>query len=184
MSRVHALMALAIFSWTCSGEALGKDQRLGADSALKLSAAPSPLFALPAAAYEPRVFSATEFRPRKPALIGADSATRPPSIIDAPMPKDTSIGRQLAEFKTQDRVRLLTLWRSSASSLSLQAGKRGMPSLQWSTPWMHRDAVSRGLFDRFLTPRAGGGVRTSVPRQSATLASSQSAETRSSFNSK
>jgi hypothetical protein len=182
---MHKLTALAIFSWLCSGAVLARDQRLGANSALKPVAASSPLFVLPAPLDEPKLFSATEFRPRKHALLGADSAMHQPSIIDAPMPKDTSLGRQLAEFKTQDRVRLLTLWRSSASSLSLQAGKHGMPSLQWSTPLMHRDAVSRGLFDRFLTPRGGsGGVHGNVPRQAGTLASSQSAEPRSSFNSK
>jgi hypothetical protein len=177
-------MALAIFSWICGGEALAKDPRSGAAPVLRPIAASSPLFALPAP-LEAKVFSATEFRPRNHGLIAADSATRQPPIIDAPMPKDTSIGRQLAEFKSQDRLRLLTLWRNSASSLSLQAGRHGMPSLQWSTPWMHRDAVSRGLFDRFLTPRSvGGGVRSNVPRQAGTLASSQSSEPRSSFSSK
>jgi len=75
------------------------------------------------------------------------------------MRRDTSLAREIAEFKTQDRVRLLTLWQNRASSLSLQAGKRGMPSLQWSTPWMHPNATSRGVFDRLLTvsPRSFGG---------------------------
>jgi hypothetical protein len=178
-------MALAIFSWICGGEARAKDRPSGADFALKTGAASSRLFTLPPRPDEPRVFSATEFRPRKHELAGDDLAIRQPSIIDAPMPKDTSIGRQLAEFKSQDRLRLLTLWRSSASSLSLQAGRHGMPSLQWSTPWMHRDAVSRGLFDRFLTPRSGGGgVRGNAPRQAGPLASSPPLESRSVLSTK
>ena len=121
---MHTLIALALFGRLCCGEALAKDQALGAGSALKWGAESSPLFALPAPVDEPRVFSATEFRPRKHGLVDSNTVTHEPAIIDAPIAKDTSIGRQLAEFKSQDRVRLLTLWRSSASSLTLQAGKR------------------------------------------------------------
>lgn len=127
---------------------------------------PAP-FALAASRPEPQAFSATEFRPRKHGLVDQDPARSEASVIDAPMRRDSSIAREIAEFKTQDRVRLLTLWQSRASSLSLQAGKRGAPSLQWSTPWMHPNASSRGLFDRLLTvsPRGfgsssrGSGVR-------------------------
>ena len=119
---------------------------------------PAP-FALGAFRPEPQAFSATEFRPRKHGLLDDVSARSEHSVIDAPMRRDTSLGREIAEFKAQDRVRLLTLWQSRASSLSLQAGKRGMPSLQWSTPWMHPNATSRGVFDRLLavSPRSLGG---------------------------
>jgi hypothetical protein len=119
---------------------------------------PAP-FALAASRSEPQIFSATEFRPRKRGLLDEASPRSAASVIDAPMRRDTSLAREIAEFKTQDRVRLLTLWQNRASSLSLQAGKRGMPSLQWSTPWMHPNATSRGVFDRLLTvsPRSFGG---------------------------
>jgi hypothetical protein len=125
---------------------------------------PAP-FALAAPRAEPQAFSATEFRPRKRGLVNENSARSEASVIDAPMRRDSSIAREIAEFKSQDRVRLLTLWQSRASSLSLQAGKRGAPSLQWSTPWMHPNASSRGLFDRLLTvsPRSfGSSPRGSV----------------------
>lgn len=94
-------------------------------------------------------------------------------MIDAPMGRDTSIAQEIAQFKSQDRVRLLTLWQSRASSLSLQAGKRGAPSLQWSTPWMHRDATSRGLFDRLLAvpPRSFGNSSRGGARQAGTIGS-------------
>jgi hypothetical protein len=122
-------------------------------------------------------FSATEFRPRKrtvlePAAAGSDAA-----VIDTLMARDTSLARELSQARTQDRVRLLTLWQNRASSLSLQAGKRGAPSLQWSTPWMHRDAASRGLFDRLLadSPRNfSNALRSGVSRQTATLAPAKS----------
>jgi len=126
---------------------------------------PAP-FAYQPAHPEQQAFSATEFRPRKHGLLDADPARSEASVIDAPIRRDTSLAREIAEFKTQDRLRLLTLWQNRASSLSLQAGKHGAPSLQWSTPWMHRDVNSRGLFDRLLTvsPR---GFGISSPRGSA-----------------
>jgi hypothetical protein len=122
---------------------------------------------------EARAFSPTEFRARKPGLLEAAAATDRAFAMDAPMLRDTSLARGVSEAKTQDRVRLLTLWRTRASSLSLQAGKRGAPSLQWSTPWMHRDATSRGLFDRWLavSPRSfGSAAGGSSPRQAGASA--------------
>ncbi len=126
--------------------------------------APFAFSALP----EMPVFSPTEFRPRKPGLPRAAEASSEGPVTDGPMLRDSSIARELSEAKTQDRVRLLTLWQSRASSLSLQAGKRGAPSLQWSTPWMHRDTAARGVFDRLLmaAPRSFGSiVRSGSSRQ-------------------
>lgn len=175
--REHTLIAVFI-SCVCGSEALAKDQTLGSEGPLKPGAEFSALFALPMSFDEPRAFSATEFRARRQGLGGADPAKRETSVIDAPM-LDSSVARQWRESKSQGRVRLLTLWQSSLSSVSLQAGKHGMPSLQWSTPWMHRDVASRGLFDRFLTvsPRSGaGGSRSNVPRQAGTFAASKPAD--------
>lgn len=139
---------------------------------------PEHLFPAPFA-YEParpeqQTFSATEFRPRQHGLLDADPARSEVSVIDAPIRRDTSLAREIAEFKTQDRLRLLTLWQNRASSVSLQAGRHGAPSLQWSTPWMHRDVSSRGLFDRLLSvsPRSfGASSPRGAARQAATIAS-------------
>ena len=127
---------------------------------------PEP-FAFAGPRAEAQVFSPTEFRPRKPGL-GVTTVAGEASVLDAPMLRDTSIAGELSAAKTQDRVRLLTLWQNRASSLSLQAGKRGAPSLQWSTPWMHRDGGSRGLFDRLLavSPHSfAGTVRGATSHQ-------------------
>ncbi len=140
---------------------------------------PAPSLSAPFAFCAPPqmpLFSPTEFRPRKPGLLEAPSDSSEGSVIDAPMLRDTSIARELSEAQTQDRVRLLTLWQSRASSLSLQAGKHGAPSLQWSTPWMHRDTVSRGLFDRLLlaAPHNFGGFgRGGGSRQAGAMAPSK-----------
>jgi hypothetical protein len=135
------------------------------------------------AALEPEAFSATEFRPRRRGLLEVTAGARESTLRDMPRLQDTSVARQMAEFKSQDRLRLLTLWQSHASSLSLQAGKRGAPSLQWSTPWMHRDSGSRGLFDRLLAVSPHdtfGAPRGNTPRQSGVSAASKSLESNSS----
>jgi hypothetical protein len=79
----------------------------------------------------------------------------------------------MADYKSQGRVRLLTLWQMRGSSLSLQAGRHGAPSLQWSTPWVHREGTSRGLFDRLLAMparAAGNTLRSSVARPTSVAA--------------
>jgi hypothetical protein len=208
--REHTLMAFAFISCVCGGEVLAKDQTFGADAPLKPGAESSAFVVtepfnehrtfsapvIPAGAPrafsvtlaptdEPRTFSATEFRPRRQGFSRAELGNRETSIIDAPM-LDTSVARQWRDSKSLDRVRLLTLWRSSVSSVSLQAGKHGMPSLQWSTPWMHRDAASRGLFDRFLTlsPRSSGNSHSIVPLQTGTFAAAKPADLSSSLKTK
>jgi hypothetical protein len=176
------LLSMALYGLVRTGQALAGDQGLGVDAALKPDAEKSPqhiAVAVPAAPFvstapmtEPQVFSPTEFRPRRHGIMDDADARSEASIIDAPMLKDT-VARQLAEFKSQHRVRLLTLWQTRGSSLSLQAGRRGAPSLQWSTPWMHHNSVSRGLFDGLLavSPRGFGGVnRGNASRQSSTAA--------------
>jgi len=122
-------------------------------------------------------YSQTEFRPRKRSLDKPESARSEGSIIDTPMLQDTSVWQQLAESKSQNRVRLLTLWQTKGSSLSLQAGRRGAPSVQWSTPWAHQGA-SHGLFDRLLTarPRIGGSNLGSLPRPAITQMPAKSSE--------
>jgi hypothetical protein len=164
------VMALALYSLAPDRASAGDqpqspDARRNLDpQKIALAQIAAPSFPAPYVFSAPRVeiplFSQTEFRPRKQGLLEAAAARGEASVIDAPMLRDTSIARELSEAKTQDRVRLLTLWQSRASSLSLQAGKRGAPSLQWSTPWMHRDAASRGLFDRLLlaAPRSFGST--------------------------
>jgi hypothetical protein len=194
--RECLLMALALYS-LAPGEASAGDRPQSANSrsdagTQKTARMPiaAPSFAAPSfvarsfpapfafsAPPESQAFSPTEFRPRKPGLLDAAVSGNEASFIDAPMLRDNSIARELREARTQDRVRLLTLWQSRASSLSLQAGKHGAPSLQWSTPWMHHDTTSRGLFDRLLptSPRSfGSAFRGGVSHQSGPIAPAKS----------
>ncbi len=161
------LGALALYSLAPSNACAGDQPKFadagrsaGVQNAVRaqIAAASWPARFAFAAPPQTPAFSPSDFRARKPGLLEAAPAPSGDSVIDAPMLGDTSIARELSEAKTQDRVRLLTLWRSRASSLSLQAGKRGAPSLQWSTPWMHRENASRGIFDRLLTSAHGLGA--------------------------
>jgi hypothetical protein len=166
--RENALLTLVLCSVVRTTQALAGDQSSNVDSA--------PMFSAPFVSAKPLAddaFSATEFRPRKHDVLGLDSARSGASIIDAPMLRSTSVWQQMADYKSQDRVRLLTLWQTRGSSLSLQAGRHGAPSLQWSTPWVHREGTSQGLFDRLLAVpvrAAGNNLRSSAARPTSVAA--------------
>jgi hypothetical protein len=114
-------------------------------------------FAAPAAA-DSQIFSATDFRPRKRTVFDRDPVVN--SLGDAPMLRGTTVWQRMSDYKSHDRVRLLTLWESSVSTVSLQAGKRGDPSLQWTSRSMNTGGSTRGLLDRlFAVSLAGAGNR-------------------------
>jgi hypothetical protein len=82
----------------------------------------------------------------------------------------TTVWQRLNEFRAQDhRVRVLTLWEMGGSSVSLQAGRKGDPSLQWSSSWTNRSKVSHGILDRFLAASLSSMVnRGNSPHYSPT----------------
>jgi hypothetical protein len=174
--RDRMLVGLVLFTLVRAGEALAGDQAPFINATvtpdigkLRLSSPPStPVAATPAAfgapaATDKPAFSATEFRPRKHTVFDSDPAVN--SFGDTPMLRGTTVWQRLAEYRSHDRVRLLTLWESSGSSVSLQAGKRGDPSLQWTSRLMNRGGSTEGLLDRlFSVPltRAGNGLRNAA----------------------
>jgi hypothetical protein len=169
--REKMLVGLVLFTLVRTGEALAGDQasignatldpgggnlRQSSPPAHPLIRAPG-FFAMPADT-ESQIFSATEFRPRKRTIFDRDPIAN--SVGDAPMLRGTTVWQRMAEYKSHDRVRVLTLWESSGSSVSLQAGKRGDPSLQWTSRSMNRGGSTRGLLDRlFAVSLAGAGNR-------------------------
>ena len=181
--RESMLLTWVLYGVVRATQALAGEQPSNTDSALGAGAKNSRdphagaslfspfVFPLPRADAE--AYSPTEFRPRRSGFGQPDPARTQGAIIDTPMLQSTSVWEQLAEYRSQNRVRLLTLWQTKGSSLSLQAGKRGAPSLQWSTPWVHREGgSSRGLFDRLLPgPRTGtSNSRATLPRPTAITA--------------
>jgi hypothetical protein len=159
--RESMLLTCVLYSVVHAAEALAGDQSPRAAAASMFPAAFTSMKPLS----DVEAFSATEFRPRPHSLVAVDPSRGGRSVLDAPMLKGSSLWQQMGEYRSQDRLRLLTLWQTRGSSLSLQAGKRGAPSLQWSTPWVHREGASRGLFDHLLT--APARFAGSAPRSNA-----------------
>ncbi len=107
-------------------------------------------FRLPAEIDKP--FS-TDFSPRGPSIVATDP--KEPSGDDR---QHGSVWQRLGEFRTHNRLRLLTLWQTGGNSLSLQAGRRGDPTLQWTSRLSHRQAENGGLFDDLFSTSTGGAI--------------------------
>jgi hypothetical protein len=147
-TRDRILFTLLLYTLIRSSEALAGDQASIADAA---SGSPTSLFSLVRSDPDVKTFSTTEFRPRNHAQSNSEQASSREFGGEKPLFEGTTVWQRLAEFRSQDRVRLLTLWQTRASTLSLQAGKHGGPSLQWSSPWMMHDSASRGLLDHLFS---------------------------------
>jgi hypothetical protein len=107
---------------------------------------------------ETKSFSAAEFRPRGHSILEKNSPLG--DAEDAPMLRGTTVWQRLSDYRSRDRVRVVTLWESAGSSVSLQAGKKGDPSLQWTSRLMNRGGATRGLLDQVLANSLGGVARS------------------------
>ena len=117
---------------------------------------------------EPRSYSAQEFRPRGRSVSESD----PHGPTELNLAFDASIWQRLNEYRNHDRIRVLTLWESGASAVSLQADHRGGPSLQWTSRLMNRGGATHGLLDRLLpTSIFGNGSSRSILGRSSPLPS-------------
>jgi hypothetical protein len=178
--RDKMLVGLVLFTLVRTGEALAGEQasityttldpgpgignsRQSSPPVHSLITAPE-FFAAPTAADSP-IFSTTDFRPRKRTVFDRDPLVN--SFGDAPMLRGTTVWQRMSDYKSHDRVRLLTLWESNASTVSLQAGKKGDPSLQWTSRSMNRGGSTRGLLDRlFSVSLLGAGNSLRNPSRS------------------
>jgi hypothetical protein len=102
-------------------------------------------YALPDPA-ETKSYSAKDFRPRGRSVLEADP--RGPSEDNLAF--DATIWQRLNEYRNRDKIRVLTLWESGASNLSLQTDHKGGPSLQWTSRLMNRGGATHGLLDRLF----------------------------------
>jgi hypothetical protein len=168
------LVGLMLFTLVRASEALAGEQvsitntamdpdaanlrRASPTAAAPMAAAPGDFSAPTARDY--KAFSPTDFSPRKPSVFDRDPSIN--AFADAPMLRGTTVWQRLAQYKSNDRVRLLTLWESRGSTISLQAGRRGDPSLQWTSRLMNHGGSTQGLLDRLFSvslARAGNGFR-------------------------
>jgi hypothetical protein len=174
--RDRMLIGLMLFTLVRTSEALAGDQAsiananwdtgLGTGTGIagvRLSLPPAPTLMAPLdslsapADMDSRTYSATEFRPRKPTVFDSNPAAS--GSGDTSLLRNTTVWQRLSEYRSHDRVRLLTLWESNSSTISLQTGRRGDPSLQWTSRLMNRGGSTEGVLDRlFSTSLARAGV--------------------------
>jgi hypothetical protein len=120
----------------------------------------------------PQEYSASEFRPRP--RFGADPVPLRAND-DSQSLRTTTVWQRLKDYRSKDRVRLITLWESTGSSLSIQAGRHGEPSLQWTSSSLNRGGSTRGLLDHFIAASlgaAGLGLQQHNPPRSVGYAAS------------
>jgi hypothetical protein len=159
-TRRRLFLGLAAFTLIKAGEVMAADQVGNTTIALRpdlfaaqppLSAALLPIpreYTLPPA-FEPRSFSNTEFRPRGHSVFDSDRSI-PGAWGGDNLMSDRTVWQRLQEYRSHDRVRVLTLWESGASAVSIQTNRKGDPSLQWTSRLMNRGGATRGLLDRWM----------------------------------
>ena len=102
-------------------------------------------------------FPEQDFRPRGHSVL---EKTAPDStFVDAPMLHGTTVWQRMADYRARGRVRVLTLWENGGSTVALLAGKRGEPSLQWTSRSMNRGGATRGLLDEIFSTSIAGAAR-------------------------
>jgi hypothetical protein len=170
--RDRMLIGVMLITLVRTSEALAGDQASIAGATRDTSAGgfrqslpPAPALMAPLESFgaptvtESRKFSTTDFRPRKPTVFDSDSTVS--SVSDTPLLRNTTVWQRLSEYRSHDRVRLLTLWESNSSTISLQTGRRGDPSLQWTSRLMNHGGSTEGVLDRLFSTslaRAGTGL--------------------------
>lgn len=100
--------------------------------------------------------SAAEFRPRKHSNSDLDSRSR--ILDDDSIMRSTSVWQRLSEARSRDRVQVVTLWETGGNSLSLQAGRKGDPTLQWTSRLMSHGGGAHGLLDELFSTTVGGAA--------------------------
>jgi hypothetical protein len=104
---------------------------------------------------EIKSYSATEFRPRGHSIFDADPRLSPPG---GALAVDKNFLQRLNEYRSRDRVRVLTLWDTGASAISIQTNHRGDPSLQWTSHLFNRGGATQGLLDQLFPVSVFGGA--------------------------
>jgi hypothetical protein len=104
---------------------------------------------------ETKTYSATEFRPRGHSIFDADPRLSPPG---GTLASEKNFLQRLNEYRSHDRVRVLTLWDTGASAISIQTDHKGDPSLQWTSHLFNRGGATQGLLDHLFPVSVFGGT--------------------------
>jgi hypothetical protein len=103
---------------------------------------------------ETKSYSPTEFRPHGRSIFDADPKLNPPA---GTLTSDQNLLQRLNEYRSRDRVRVLTLWDTGASAVSIQTDHKGDPSLQWTSHLFNKGGAKEGLLDHFFPVSVFGG---------------------------
>jgi hypothetical protein len=104
---------------------------------------------------ETKSYSATEFRPRGHSIFDADPKLNPPG---GGFTSERNLLQRLNDYRSHDRVRVLTLWDTGASAVSIQTDHKGDPSLQWTSHLFNHGGATQGLLDHLFPVSAFGGT--------------------------
>ncbi len=103
-------------------------------------------------------FSSEYFRPRGHSILEKEPASS--GFDQAPLMHGTTVWQRLSDYRIHDHVRLLTLWDAGVGgSLSLLAGRKGEPSLQWTSRTMNHGRATSGIFDQLFSTSLEGAAR-------------------------
>jgi hypothetical protein len=102
---------------------------------------------------EAPAYSLHEFRPRGPSLNESNTHTVAGESL---LMNNTTVWQRLSDYRNHDRLSLVTLWETGGNSLSLQAGRKGDPTLQWTSRLISRPGAGRGLLDELFSTSVGG----------------------------
>jgi hypothetical protein len=95
-----------------------------------------------------------EFQPRASSLFdrspqaGLGSSGDTQRRVDLPQ---TSAWQRLGDFRSDEGIRLLTVWQTADSTIAVLQGKHGGASLQWTSHSLNRGGASRGLLDHLFS---------------------------------
>ena len=169
-----ALLGLVLWTLAYAAEALAGDQPSAAampapansPHPMQLSALMNPIPDLFRTSEAVQSNRAAEFRPRS--RSSAQPADLPKPLDDESIMRSSTVWDRLTESRSHDGVELVTLWHTGGNSLSLQAGRKGDPTLQWTSRLMNRGSGPHGLLDDWFSPKldtVGRGLH--LPSRSA-----------------
>ena len=105
---------------------------------------------------ETKSYSATDFRPRGRSIFDGDPRLNTPTD-GLGSNKNKDLMEQLRQFKSRDHIRVLTLWDTGSSAVSIQTDHKGDPSLQWTSHLFNKGGATHGLLDHLFPVSVFGG---------------------------
>lgn len=105
-----------------------------------------------------------EFKPRGKSLLESDEPAASREYEGLPTLHATNGWQRLKDYKVRGGVRLLTVWESKFSTLSLQTGHGASASLQWTSRGFGGSSggggsASHGLLDRLFSTTLGENLQ-------------------------